>query len=62
MKDNKTEIDTLTDTLTVLLVTLARMNKGELTQIEVEQMIESAMTILYPLTSRRNKEIARLLN
>ena len=62
MKDNKSEIDTLTDTLTILLVTLAKINRGEVTQLEAEQMIESAMTILYPLTSRRNKEIARLLN
>jgi hypothetical protein len=62
MKDNKQEIDILTDTLTVLLVALVRMNRGELTQMEVEEILNSAVTILYPLTSRRQKEIARLIN
>ena len=62
MKSPQEEIDILTDTLTVLLVALAKINRGEVTQLEAEQLIESAMTILYPLTSRRNKEIAKMLN
>jgi len=62
MKDNKKEIDILTDTLIILLMTLSKINRGEVTQLESEQMLESAMAMLYPLTSRRGKELAGLIH
>ena len=62
MKDNQQQIDIITDTLTVLLTTLVKINRGEVTQLETEDLLNSCMAILYPLTSRRVKEIGKLLN
>lgn len=60
--NHKDEIDIITDTLTVLLVILAKINRGEVTQYETEEMLNTAMGVLYPLTNKRNKELARMLH
>ena len=60
MKD--TEIDILTDTITVLLVALMRLNNDELTKVEFDELIKVAMQIMHPLTKKRNRVIGKMLN
>ena len=62
MKDNKKEIDILTDTLIYMIFTLFQMNRGELTQMEVEEYLMSCMNTLAPLGNKRIKEISKVLN
>jgi len=62
MKDNQKEITIIVDTLIILLSTLIRINRGEVTQLEAEELINGALGTLYPLMSRRMKEIERLVN
>ena len=60
MKD--TEIDTITDTITVLLVALMRLNNDELTKVEFDDLIRVAMQVMQPLTKKRNRVIDKMLN
>ena len=60
MKD--TEIDILTDTITVLLVALMRLNNDELTKVEFDELIRVAMQVMQPLTKKRNRVIDKMLN
>ena len=60
MKD--TEIDIITDAITVLLVALMRLNNDELTKIEFDELIRVAMQVMLPLTKKRNRVIEKILN
>ena len=60
MKD--TEIDILTDAITVLLVALMRLNNDELTKVEFDELIRVAMQVMLPLTKKRNRVIEKILN
>ena len=55
------EIEILTKTLGLLLWAVHEMNRGEVTQAEGEEMIESAMSCLYPLIEKA-RENERQLN
>ena len=57
-----TEIDILTDTITVLLVALMRLNNDELTKVEFDELIRVAMQVMLPLTKKRNRVIEKILN
>ena len=57
-----TEIDLLTDALTVLLSSLMQLNNDELTREEFNEIIVLAMNIMWPLTKRRSKTIEKMLN
>ena len=62
MKENKQEIDILTDTLLFLIFTLYRINRGEVTQNEAEELLFFCMGQLSPLGGKRIKEILGQLN
>ena len=57
-----TEIDIITDAMTVLLVALMRLNNDELTKIEFDELIRVAMQVMLPLTKKRNRVIEKILN
>ena len=60
MKD--TEIDIIVDAMTVLLVSLMRLNNDELTKLEFDELLKVAMQVMLPLTKKRNSMIGKMLN